>query len=134
MGSSASEAIEVLLIEDSLEIAERITRLLNSGGSQSEPSTSLRIHHCRSFKHGLKYMRKDEPDLVFVDLGLPDSCGIKNYDRIRGEFPDCMVVILVDKLSASLKIEIKARHADGVVETKHDEAIADLSTRLGEMF
>src|SRR5690606_2309713 len=46
---------------------------------------------------GLKIIKKSVPDMVILDLGLPDMSGESVCSQIRKEFPDLRVIILTAK-------------------------------------
>jgi two-component system response regulator MprA len=51
--------------------------------------------------NALKIIKKTQPDLVLLDLGLPDISGESICTQIRTEFPDIRVIILTAKDSAN---------------------------------
>lgn len=54
---------------------------------------------------GLQAIRKQTPDLVLLDLGLPDMDGVDLLKQVRAEFPDVQVIILTGNDSLANVIE-----------------------------
>jgi len=54
---------------------------------------------------GLTLIAKSEPDLILLDLGLPDAPGLETLDKIKRERPDILVIIITAQDSLSNAIE-----------------------------
>ncbi len=67
----------VLVIEDDANILLSLEFVLEREGYEVRTATSGR--------HGLATMRRDRPDLVILDLMLPDLSGYEVCERARGE-------------------------------------------------
>ncbi len=65
----------VLIIEDSQELAEIIQFTLED--------MNIKTHHESHGKRGLDAFQKIKPDLVLLDIGLPDMRGWKVLDELR---------------------------------------------------
>lgn len=78
---------KVLLIEDNPGDARLIQEMLKeSGGYDLEMAGSL--------TKGIEMARNSRYDVMILDLGLPDSCGLDSVKAIQGRFPDLPVVVL----------------------------------------
>lgn len=75
-----------LVIEDD----DTIGRHLESGLRGNGYSTTW----CRTGSAGLTAAHHDLPDLVLLDLGLPDLDGIDLARRLREDLPELLIVIL----------------------------------------
>ncbi|MFE9804248.1 response regulator transcription factor [Streptomyces goshikiensis] len=75
-----------LVIEDD----DTIGRHLESGLRGNGYSTTW----CRTGSAGLMAARHEPPDLVLLDLGLPDLDGIDLARRLREDLPELLIVIL----------------------------------------
>ncbi|MGE0712767.1 MAG: Glu/Leu/Phe/Val dehydrogenase dimerization domain-containing protein [Planctomycetota bacterium] len=75
----------VLLVEDQA-VQERVLTHLLQGGAYE-------VQAARSLAEALQAIASERPDLVLLDLNLPDSAGLATYLRIRTEAPDLPVVV-----------------------------------------
>jgi DNA-binding response OmpR family regulator len=82
----AADAIEVLVIEDDTTIGRNLhTGLLANG---------YHAHWCRTGESGLAQAELTAPDVVLLDLGLPDTDGVDVARTLRGKHPDLLIIIL----------------------------------------
>lgn len=79
--------VRVLIIDDHKLFAEAVGSVLASRGM-----TILGV--ATSGEEALAAIRRDPPDLVLVDLGLPDARGVEVGRRILDENPDIKVLAL----------------------------------------
>src|SRR5438105_3260898 len=52
------------------------------------------IAHAGTANEALRLFRHHRPDLVLLDLRLPDMSGVELVRRLREEFGDCRVIIV----------------------------------------
>ncbi|MFC1872789.1 response regulator transcription factor [Chloroflexota bacterium] len=79
--------MKIILIEDDPEITEAITITLMLKWREAKLITT-------DFGNkGIELVKKELPDIVILDLGLPDIDGIEVLQKIR-EFSDVLVIIL----------------------------------------
>ena len=75
---------------------------------------------------GLAVIRKEKPDLVIADIGLPGASGIELTKNIRAEFPDMPVLILsMHEESLYALRALRAGAAGYIVKQEAIEKIAD---------
>ncbi|MBW3583882.1 MAG: PAS domain S-box protein [Euryarchaeota archaeon] len=99
--------VRLLLIEDNPGDA----RLLENYLSEVDPP--YRLTWRRRLDEGLDLLHKEEPDLVLLDMTLPDSTGVKTVERLRAEHPDLPVIILSGIEDPRLAVEaMRAGAAD----------------------
>jgi len=79
--------MKVLLIEDSTEIIDIVAVTLKLRWPEVELISSF------LGKEGLELAKKELPDIIVLDLGLPDIDGFQVLRSIR-EFSDVPVIIL----------------------------------------
>ena len=75
VGTEEKRAKRILIVEDSLDTAQTMTYLLRDAG-----------HHVDFAINGyaaLEIARKQRPDIMFVDIGLPDFDGIELARRLK---------------------------------------------------
>jgi len=75
----------ILLVEDEPMIAEAISMLLEEEGME------VTVEHTGG--DALNRMQHHRPDVVVLDIGLPDMSGLDVYERIRAQWPDLPVVL-----------------------------------------
>ena len=69
--------MRVVVIEDNSGIADVICMILYSQWSAAE------IHHSSSGISGVAQVKNNQPDVVILDIGLPDISGFEVIKRIR---------------------------------------------------
>lgn len=80
------EGTHVLVIEDDDTIGRHLDAGLRGHGYHST--------WCRTGMSGLAEARTNTPDVVLLDLGLPDADGIDIARTLRTEYPELLIVIL----------------------------------------
>jgi DNA-binding response OmpR family regulator len=97
-------AQSVLVVEDTDEIRELITTVLSRAGFD--------VREAASGAACLEEVRRDAPDLIVLDLGLPDADGTEICRQIRAE-TQCYVLMLTARAEeVDLLIGLAVR-ADG---------------------
>lgn len=84
----AQDKIRVLIVDDINETRENIKRML-----QFDSSIEV-IGSARSGREAIEMTQKDPPDVVLMDINMPDMDGITATENIRRKFPFVHVVIL----------------------------------------
>ncbi len=70
--------LRVLVIDDEAPVGKAFRRILND----------CRVDVAESGVEGFKLIKKNEHDVVFCDLMMPDMSGMDLYDRVRVELPE----------------------------------------------
>ncbi len=78
--------MQVLLVEDDVLLADGIVCALKREG--------FSINHVEEGKMACIHIKAELPDLVILDLGLPDMEGLDVLKFIRKHHPGCQVMIL----------------------------------------
>src|SRR5579862_1724178 len=116
---NAQQPLNILVVEDN----DHDFTLLNEYISRTGLPTS-NIVHVNRMKHALEVLEKDNPDLIFLDLALPDSEGIESFQTIHGAAPHLSIIILSglsDKQVALRTILLGAQ--DYLVKGSFDETL-----------
>ena len=126
--------IRVLLIEDDAGDADYITELLYQSASQR-----FHISSVDRLAAGIDYLRKEDYDVVILDLTLPDSKGIYSFEKVYSAAPNIPIIIItgVDNeaiaaktlqeglqdyiLKGNLSAELLSRSIRYAIERKHAE-------------
>ena len=117
--------IPLLLIEDSPSDALLLEDVLNS-----DPLNSFELTISERLETGLEALRRQKHDLVLLDLGLPDSQGLKTFEKLHKEFPDLPVVVLSGLMDERLALEaVQAGAQDYLVKGPTSWEIAPRAIR-----
>lgn len=84
----AGEKIRVLIVDDVAETRENVRKLL-----QFESDVEV-VGAARSGKEGIQFSHEMDPDVVLMDINMPDVDGITATEAIRQKMPHIQVVIL----------------------------------------
>jgi len=84
----AADKIRILIVDDIAETRENIRKLL-----QFESDVDV-VGAARSGKEGIQLAQELDPDVVLMDINMPDIDGITATDIIRKKSPHIQVVIL----------------------------------------
>jgi len=98
--------IKVLIIEDDLDYYQLVKDIL----SESENPTFL-IEHREKLSQGLERLVQGNIDIILLDLGLPDSSGIKTFMYVHSNAPDIPIIILTGTEDDRFAIEAVHRGA-----------------------
>ena len=66
---------------------------------------------------GLEFLIKNKPDLILLDLGLPDSQGLGTFLQVHAKAPDVAIVVLTGLNGAEQALEaVRAGAQDYLVK------------------
>ena len=85
---SNDETIKVLIVDDIAETRENIRKLL-----QFEADFEI-VGAARNGHEGIELAIELQPDVILMDINMPDIDGITATETIRGEVPNAQIVIL----------------------------------------
>jgi signal transduction histidine kinase/ActR/RegA family two-component response regulator len=78
--------LNVLIVDDNEDAAETLSQLLEMWGHYVRP--------VYTGEEALKAIKEKAPDLVFLDLGLPDLDGLQIAKRLKGEPATAMIPLI----------------------------------------
>jgi two-component system chemotaxis response regulator CheY len=95
------QELKVLIVDDSITVREIMKRQLEEVGVQN-------IHHARSGADALEEFQSFGPDLVFLDINMPEMNGVEVLSKIMDRDPEAKVIMLSslgtkEKISESLE-------------------------------
>jgi len=76
----------ILIIDDEDDLCKILGRILSSKG--------YRVGFANTKREGLSSIKKEKPDLVFLDLKLPDGDGMELLPKIKKVSPEIAVIII----------------------------------------
>ncbi len=113
-----NELASVLLIEDNPGDTRLVREHLHE-----RFGAACRLHATETLHEGLSWLGTQSPDLILLDLSLPDSEGLATYLKVLEHAPGTPVVILSgrdddvlarDAVRAGAQDYLAKQHADGV--------------------
>jgi len=122
-----NNAVSVLIVDDELPIRRLLKRKL--------AVQNYRIIEAETGKAGLDLVNSEKPDVVILDLGLPDIDGIEVISLIRA-VSKVPIVVLSSRGDERSKVEALLRGADDYVTKPFgmEELVARLKTALRHSF
>ena len=88
--------MSVLLVEDDARLAAGLVKALRNKG--------FAVNHVGCGKDALHVAMVEPPDIVILDLGLPDMDGMQVLGKLRAKLPDLPVLLLTARDSLSDKV------------------------------
>lgn len=82
--------MRVLVTDDSMVVRQRLTEMLE------EIDTIEVIDQAASIRESLNSFRTNVPDVVILDIRLPDGSGIEALRSIKSERPHTIVIMLTN--------------------------------------
>ena len=98
-----STKANIIIIEDERNICSFISRVLEPEG--------YRVITAATGREGLQHITSDHPDLILLDLGLPDMDGLKLIESVRSWSTTPIIVISARTMETS-KVEALDMGAD----------------------
>lgn len=80
-----SEKVSVLLVEDNKLVRKMSVIVLEQ--------LHCKVDAVSTGRSGIEYANKNHYDLIFMDIGLPDMCGLVVIDQIR-QYSDVPIIAL----------------------------------------
>jgi len=113
----------ILLIEDDTDIAVTLQHDLEDAG--------YRVQRAESVMSGLTMAREEHPELILLDLSLPDGDGRDVLTRIRRD-SELPILVLTARDIVGEKVELLTLGADDYIVKPFD--IAELLARIAVQF
>jgi CheY-like chemotaxis protein len=82
--SNSSGTLRVLIVDDNVDAADTLAELLQLDG--------YRTQVCYAEEQALDAARDDSPDIVIVDIGMPERGGHVLARQIRELLPDALLI------------------------------------------
>lgn len=120
MNDSLSQPLVALLVEDEPADAELIALQLEEV-VQGWGVASIRLDHVASVSAACSALRESTPDVVILDLFLPDSRGLDALHLVRAASPSVPIIVLSGMADQSLALEaLRAGAQDYVLKPPPD--------------
>ncbi len=112
--------MSILLVEDDADLAAGLLEALRKEG--------FAINHVANGRDALHVIAAEPPDIVILDLGLPDMDGLTVLRRMRPDHPELPVLLLTARNTVEDKVAGLDSGADDYLPKPFD--IAELLARL----
>ena len=83
--------ISILIIESSAIVRTRLKSLLEVNRQIGH------IFQASGFSDGIDYMETYNPQVVVLDVNLPDGKGLKNLYELKQSYPDTKIIVFTNK-------------------------------------
>jgi pilus assembly protein CpaE len=124
----ATDKIRVLIVDDIAETRENIRKLLQFESDVDVTGTA------RSGKEGIQLAQELDPDVVLMDINMPDIDGISATEVIRQKSPHIQVVILsVQSDQNYMRRAMLAGARDFLTKPPMGDELISAIRRAGEM-
>lgn len=126
-----AERMQVLLIEDEAEYAGLVADMLHAAAASTDGAgTQFEIRHATTLEDGLRAMQSRRPDVVLLDLLLPDSTGFGTFQRVQDLDRNVPIVIVSGHEDEELALQtVRAGAEDYLVKSKiHGQVLARVLT------
>jgi PAS domain S-box-containing protein len=89
METDAAQKLKILIVEDDIVDRKALQRLLSKSAL---PMSDIKSADCLAV--ALEFLDKEPFDVIFLDLGLPDSQGLESFTNIYAKTPNIPVIVL----------------------------------------
>jgi len=96
----AAKGVSILLVEDEPDVAEMLPSCLGQSGGL-DPD----VRCAATLAEALAAMRQDSPDVVLLDLMLPDSKGLQTLIDVRQAAGDIPVIVMTSVSDEQMALE-----------------------------
>jgi pilus assembly protein CpaE len=128
MANNAGPNIRVLIVDDFAETRENIRKLL-----QFEPDIEV-VGMARSGREGIQLAKETKPNVVLMDINMPDMDGIQATEIISKEVPIAQIVIVsVQSDTDYLRRAMLAGARDFLSKPPPADELINTIRRLGTM-
>ncbi len=86
--SQPPQSIHVLIAEDTPQVAEYVTAAL-----ESSPTSRFQFAYAEDLSSTLDMLQRATPDVLLLDLGLPDSDGLETFISVHEQAPHVPIVV-----------------------------------------
>jgi DNA-binding NarL/FixJ family response regulator len=124
MNPNLPHPLSVLVVDDSAIVRERLHGLL------AEDQCVGRVSEASNAAEGWTMFKQLAPDVVLLDIHLPDSSGLGVLCRIKRATPSCIVIVLTNLRDSIFRRESERRGADHFLHKATEfERVTDLLHR-----
>jgi len=112
--------LQILLVEDNINLAAGLESALRAEG--------FVVNTVHTGKSAVHTIHAETPDMVILDIGLPDINGLQVIEKIRPDFPTLPIILLTARDTLNDKVLGLSKGADDYLTKPFD--IPELVARL----
>ena len=113
------KSLSILLIEDSLADADLLHETLEETGANQ-----FKLQHVESLREAFLALKQNSPDLILLDLSLPDGLGLDNVRKVHAAAHKIPLVVLTGLNDQQVALEAVRQGAqDYLVKGQMDGAL-----------
>ena len=114
--------IKVLLVEDLPTDVELVRRLL------ARCEQSFEFHHAGTLQEAFSMIESLQPNVCLLDLSLPDSSGLRTFQRLASRYGDLPTIVLSGNMSlADSMLAVRGGAQDYLVKGQINTAVLSRS-------
>jgi len=88
------------------------------------------VHRASSIESAMELLETNKPNIIFLDLFLPDSDGLESYSMIQAKIKTAAIIVISSLSDINITLEALALGAeDYLVKGEFDERILEKSVR-----
>lgn len=120
---------KILLVDDEAHVRKFIGLILKSAGSTN-------IIEAANGRDAVETYRKEQPDLVLLDVNMPIQDGIQTLRELRQVDPECVVIMLTSLATRQIVEEALQLGAANYIrkDTPKDEILASIQQTIATCF
>lgn len=88
------KTVNFLILDDVEATRELLRGLLTSVLASPKYKFEVSIYHAATAEQALQLLKKHKISLAFLDIELPDDCGLNVLRHIKNDFPDTLSVMV----------------------------------------
>lgn len=115
---------KLLVVDDDIGAIEMLRGHFSLRGAE--------VHCAQTSEEALRLAFKERPELVFLDLGLPDFPGEEVLKRIKKFLPQIRVIVVSGSQEAGIKERILKLGADAYFE-KGEASFTEITGKVHEL-
>jgi two-component system chemotaxis response regulator CheY len=120
--------LRFMVVDDSSITIKKITQLLEQIGHSV-------ICSCKTGADALAYYQQYQPDMVTMDITMPDMDGIEATQQILNIFPKALIIMVTAHGQEQMVIESIEAGAKGyILKPIKADKLADMITRIYEKY
>jgi len=117
--------VSILIVDDEIKLCKILMEIFTSEGY--DVSIANNGKECNAILKAKKF------DIVFLDLKLPDTNGVKILNNIKADYPDTSVVMISAYATVPITVEALKLGAEDVIEKSFDmQKIIQITKNLVE--
>lgn len=106
--------LEILIVDDSEMIVERLIDLVH------ELIDVESVKQAGTFSEAYVLIEEVHPDIVFLDINLPDGNGVDLLNKIKKSYPEVKVIMFTNQANDYYKVMCKQLGADYFLDKSCD--------------